>query len=98
MSDNRGGASCGGKLTHHFPEGTEPSEALLSMIYALENINPMDPHQEIGFQLYNYTNPEALNTLFATRSNDPIHVEFDIPNYHVEISGSREIWITVNWV
>lgn len=56
-----------------------PSIAVVEAIAAIENIEP----ENLPLTLYEYVNPESLDTL--VRSNDNISVSFFIDEYQVQI-------------
>ncbi|AEH39444.1 HalOD1 output domain-containing protein [Halopiger xanaduensis] len=78
-------------IDHTFDSKTPPSIGVIHVICALENINPMDFPDEVGFRLHDHIDPKALDSIVAHDTAGPIEVHFDIEDYHVSVTESNRI-------
>ena len=80
---------------YHDPEGT--SKVTTTVVHALADIMDVDV-SETEFSLYDSVDPDALNRLFAPKSDGtarpPGHVAFGVQGYRVTVYSSGEIAIT----
>lgn len=63
-----------------------PITAVVEAIADLEGIDPTEIQDELGFTVYEYIDPDSLDTLVNEGEN--VAISFDVHDYHVWIDGS----------
>ncbi len=75
---------------------TSPSTAIILDICALENIDPMNFPAEKDWRLHDHIDAGALDSLLQSETAEPVTVQFDINNYHVNTRNSNKMTIVNN--
>ncbi|MFH5801615.1 HalOD1 output domain-containing protein [Haladaptatus sp. CMAA 1911] len=70
--------------------GAHPSKASLAVIEALEKYYEMEI-EALDFTLYDFCDPDALNSLFIHNGSDSLHIKIIIDGTSVIIWQSCEI-------
>lgn len=65
-----------------------PSRALVDAIAALEGVDPVALATDHGTALYEYVDPEALDTLFSDGPAAGTEITLSIDGYTAQITGS----------
>ncbi|ARS91478.1 HalOD1 output domain-containing protein [Natrarchaeobaculum aegyptiacum] len=66
--------------------GSTPSAAVLTAVAELEGDEPGSLPERLGYALYDYVDPEALDTILAHRPG--VTVTFALEQYDVEVSST----------
>ena len=70
----------------HEPDGWAspgPSVAVLDALSDIEDVSPL----ELDFVLYDYVDPESLDSLVTDRRGSRVVIQFSVRGYHVRIDA-----------
>lgn len=77
-----------------------PSIAIVKAIAGIEDVDPADSQSELGFQLYDYVDPTALDRIISgDDGNETATIDFRIDNanqYSVHVQGSGRLVVEKN--
>lgn len=79
-------------LDYTYDEATPASIAVIQALCAIENIDPLNAPEELGFTLYDHVNPDALDTIVADGSGSgDVIVDLTLNDYDISISDTGRI-------
>lgn len=87
----------GGEIvrSHHDWTTTSPSQAVIEAIATAEETTPGALARETGTTLYDYIDPEALDSLVDSDRDGSVEISFDVDHLHITIARSGQLVIRV---
>lgn len=80
------------ELEHTYDEETPVSVAIVQAIAALENVDPVANPVDLGFTLYDYVDPSALEAVVGDGTgNGAVLVTFEIDDYQVRVEDTGRL-------
>ncbi|WP_243645239.1 HalOD1 output domain-containing protein [Natrarchaeobius chitinivorans] len=73
-----------------YDDVTPASIAIIKAICAVENVDPVDAPDDLGFTLHDHVDPEALDTMVTNGTGD-VSVELRLEDYHVLVEDTGRI-------
>ncbi|MFC4544280.1 HalOD1 output domain-containing protein [Halosolutus amylolyticus] len=81
-------------IERQYDDDTPASVAIVDGISTLEGTDGAATTDELGFRLYDYVDPEALDTIVAEGSGaGDVVVSFRVEAYHVTVTNAGRIRI-----
>jgi hypothetical protein len=68
---------------------TDPTAAVVSAIATIEDVDPVDLVAEHNLTLYDWIDPEALDTILNTNAQNDVAVSFQIQSYRIRFEGNE---------
>lgn len=79
------------RIEHRFDSETPASIAIVRVIAAIEDVDPMDSPTDLGITLYDHIDPTALDRLVRQADGrGDVSIEFTIRNGHRYSVGVRD--------
>lgn len=81
-------------IDHTFDDETPASFAIINAVCALENVDPVNAPEELGFTLYDHIDPQSLDALIDSGGeNGHVRLEFVVGDYHVRVEDTGRLRI-----
>ncbi|SDK71666.1 HalOD1 output domain-containing protein [Natronorubrum texcoconense] len=79
--------------SRHDWAATSPSQAIVEAVATVEETTPVALVRETETTLYEYVDPEALDSLVGSDRSGSVAVAFDIDSLHVTVSSGGQLVI-----
>lgn len=79
--------------SHHDWAATAPSQAVVEAVVTVEETTPVALARETGTTLYDYVDPEALDSLVGSDRSGSVAVAFDIGSLRVTVASGGQLVI-----
>ena len=70
---------------------TAPSLAAVEALASIENVEPTELVTELEVTLYDYVDPNALDTLVQNGDSNSVTITFDVDSYRFQFEGDELI-------